>query len=247
MIEMVERALYRRRDRQAGAGRAFDHDHLDAKLPRRLDFRIGGAATAVFGDERIDLMVAHQPYLVVQPKWSEVADIGNVRYRESGLDRIDAAYQVVVHWRSVDMMRFLPANRQEDVARGGAEGGDDFRHVADRHPAIAFDRLPGRSAERESGQAGSRCRFDGVAGHLRCEGMRRVDQYRNLFFPEITGEPLGATEAAYADGNRLRQRIHGTPGKGNRRVEIGPRGKRRTQQSRFGRPAQDQNAGLAHA
>ena len=56
--------------------------------------------------------------------------------------------------RGLERRELLPAERQEDAARRVAERRDGLGDVVDQRPAIAVDRLPGGTAQREERHAG---------------------------------------------------------------------------------------------
>lgn len=246
MIDLTERCFHCFDHRQAGSLGTLDHDYPDAEAPCRFDFRIGRIATAVLGDDHVDPMSPQQIQLVLQPERSPAVDVVDVRYRQRRLDGIDAADAVVVMRRRVRLMRLLPAGRQEDAQGCVTKGGYGLRNAMHREPVIAFDRYPGRAAQRKGRHIAFRSGPGRVGGDAGSEGMGSVDHQIDGFVTKIAGKPLGATETAAAYWNGLRRRIGGPAGKRQDNVEIGARGKGCRQRTGLRRAAQDQNTGLAH-
>ena len=103
--------------RHVRQGRPADHDHLDAKRPRRGDLAIGRLAAAVLGDDDIDAMVLEQRAFVRLAERPARQQIGRIGHRQRRLDRIDAADEIVMLRRGLEGGDLLPAERQEDPAR----------------------------------------------------------------------------------------------------------------------------------
>ncbi len=246
MIDMVQRSLDSFDSRQAGGLRALDHDHLDTQLPRSLDLRIGGIATAVLGDNRIDTVFPQHRQFVFQAERTLGVDIGNIRRCQNRLDRIDAAHPIMMNGRGIGLVSLLSADRQEDAARRRTERRNRLGNASHRAPAIAVDWQPGGSTEREGGNAAATGGVNGIGGNAGGERMGRVDQQIDGLILQVAGETLGTAEAAGANGNRLRSRIGGSPRQRQGDIEIGARCQRLRQPASFRRATQDQNAGSAH-
>ncbi len=68
MIDPIERSFECFDRRQAGCLGAFDHDYLDAELPRSFNLRVGRLTATVLGDDHLDAMLAQRLQLVLQPE-----------------------------------------------------------------------------------------------------------------------------------------------------------------------------------
>ena len=246
MIDTVQRSLDSFDGRQAGGMRSLDHDHLDTQLPRSLNLRIGGIATAVLCYDRVDTVFSQHRQLVFQVERTLGVDIGDVRHRQQRLDRINAAHPIVMDGRDIGIMGLLPADRQKDAQRRGAERRNRLGDAPYRMPAVAFDRQPGGPSECEGGNAAATGGVNGVGGNAGGEGVGCVDQQIDGLILQVTGETLGAAEAAGANRNRLRSRIGGSACQRQDDIEIGARRQRLCQPAGFRRATQDQNAGSAH-
>ena len=148
------------------------------------------------------------------------ADVGCGWHGERRLDRVDAAHQIMVLRRRFERRDLLAAEREEDVARDGAERLHGRTRIGNLGPAISRDSSPRRPAQRQQRDAGEMRGAHRVGGHLRRIGMRRINQAVDALCLEIVGEPLGAAKTADAQRHRMRHRIAGAPGERQRDLEI---------------------------
>lgn len=246
MIDPIERSFDSFDRRQAGRLGAFDHDHLDAELPCRLDLRVGRFTAAVLGDDHLNMMPAQRLQLVPQPERPPAMDIADIGNRQRRLDRIDAANPIVMMRSGIGVVRLLPAGGQEHPRGCCAERGDGLRDAMYGKPMIALHRRPGRSPQGKGRNTVLSRGLHRIGRDAGSERMGRVDHQINRFVLEITDKPLRAAEAAAAHRDRLRGRIGSSASQRQNHIEIGARGERRRQRAGLRRAAQDQNAGLAH-
>ena len=151
-------------------------------------------------------------------------EIDGVRHRERRLDRIDAADEIEVLRRRRERRQLLAAEREKDAARRGAERPHGASAVGDLGPAVAVDRDPGGTIERQQRDLREVSRPAAALADMRRRvGMRRIDQDVDRFRAEIGGETLGAAETADPHRNRLRRRRGGAAGERQRHREIGAR------------------------
>ena len=139
------------RPRRRSAGRAADHDDLDAKRARGGDLAIGGIAAAVLGDDRRRCGAAGagraRRASAKGPRASTATAPGSM----SGLDGFDAADEIAMLRRGLESAR-PPAGRcDRKTVRRGAQG-------LRRHPPCcrpAFQRSPSTRCQRRAPQARS--------------------------------------------------------------------------------------------
>jgi len=121
MIEPGNRIIDVLDRRHGGQRRAAQHDDCGAERARGRDLAVGGVAAAVLRHHRVDRMRGEQRAILFPPEGPPRADVGRARHRERGLDRIDAAYEIVVLRRGHERRELLAAERKEDAARDRSE------------------------------------------------------------------------------------------------------------------------------
>src|SRR5690606_9475397 len=92
-----------------GKRRAADHDHGEAKRPRRRDLGVGRLATAVAADDPLDGMRRKQRAVAVLVERAARDDIFRARQLRSRLDWIDAANEIGVLRRRLERRDLLAA------------------------------------------------------------------------------------------------------------------------------------------
>lgn len=242
IVEHRQSFLDRSSERHVWRRRPADHDHFYAKRARGRDLAVSRAATAVLGEDRVDALRQKKFALSLLGKRAarqKVIGIGQVKRR---LDRIDAADQVEMLSGQGKRCKFLPAERDEDVARLVAQRGNAFLDAFDHRPSVALNRLPFGTAKRKRVDARLFGSSGGIGGNAPREGMCGIDQDFYPVFEEIFCEPFGAAEASDAYRDRLPGRIARPAGQRKRHVEIGSDSKPCRQKPRFRRAAEDQDA-----
>lgn len=244
---MDESGIDRLESQRVGRGGALDHDDIEPKITRRFDLRVGGAAAAVLRHDNLDPVPEKQLPFVFTIEGTARENVGHLRHLQRRIDGIDAANQIIMQRRCVEMMRLLPADRQKHVSHQRPECGSGIGHRADGSPAIARLGLPRRPADGDCGDIGGDCGGGGIGGDFRGEGMRGVYQQVDPFSLQITCEPVRAAEPADANRNRLGQRIGRSSSERQHRIELLPGGQQIGQPPCLGRAAQNKNAGFGHA
>ena len=247
MIDFIERSFDAGNGRQSRMASPLDHDDAYAEKTCRLDLRIGGGSAAVFRNDDIDAFRLKQTPFALRSEGAGGKNISSLRDLQRRLDRINASHQIMVLWRGVEMMCFLPSDCQEDATRGMAERPDRSSDAVDGNPAVCIDTGPTGAAERKSVHARKASGLESVGGDAFGEGMGGVDQQADLFLPQEVSQSLGTAEAAAADRNGLGQRFGGSAGKRKNDIEIRAGRQPLGKLAGFRRSAQDQNADLAHA
>ncbi len=229
-----------------GRLRTRDHHHLDAEQAGCLDLRIGGAATAVLGDDDIDMMPTQQGQFAFQRERTTIEDIIDICERKRRLDGIDAANEIVMLCCCFGIMRTLPARCQEDLAGGGAKRLNGRRNAPHVPPMIARQALPFGTTQSDRGHASGLGSTGGIDRDALGEGMRGVDQQIISAPLQEIGQRRSAAETTDSNRNRLRSRFFRTPGQRQKNIAIVTRRERFGQQARLARAAKDQNARSSH-
>ena len=224
---MIERFLDTRhhwnRDRHLRPFRPRQHDDRNAEAACRRDLAIRGRPAAVLGNDDIDIVLREKTSFVGFVEWAASGKIDGIRHRKRRLDRIDAADEIEVLRPRRERDELIAAECKEYATWRGAERLHGGRHVGNFGPAVAVDRDPGGTIQRQKrnlceGRGGGR-----IGGDACRIGMRRIDQEVDRFGAEPSGEADGAAETADAYQNRLRRRRRGAPGERQRHREIGAR------------------------
>ena len=246
MIDSIKRSLERADGRHGGSRAAGDHQHRYAEQPCRLDLGIGSASAAVLGDDAIDQVLLQQPDFPGEIEGAAIEDADDVGRLQRRIDGIDATHQVEMLREPIGMMRLLPADRQEDAARRGAERRKRRRDIRHLMPLVANNWQPGLATESKKRDIGNLGRISGVGRDLPRKGMGGIDHHLDALGFEKVGETRTAAEAADADRRTLGERLLRPPGQRQQNVDAFVLRKLLRQQPSLGRAPQDQDAGLAH-
>lgn len=246
MIDEAERVFDGVRRADLGRLLTLDHDHLDAPLPCGCDLAIGRRATAVLGDDHVDVVPLQQFALGLFLEGAggeDVTGLGNIERRGDG---IDAADDVAMLRRIVEMEGFLPSYRKEDAAGRCADRRNSLGNRGDTGPAVAGLLLPDGTAEREKGDAGRSRRNQRIVRNPRGKGMRRIDQEIKFFVRQESGESVTAAEATAANRDRLGHGLGRAPRQRQMQIPIVTLRQGSRQLPRFRRAAEDQDTVSAH-
>ena len=246
MIDHRQRRLCCLDRRDHGRRCAHDHHHLDTEQAGGLDFRIGSGATAVLGNDDVEVVLLQQFAFAFQRERTAIEDVFDIRKPKRRFDGIDATDEIVMLRRRFRMMRALPAGRQKDMAGGGAERFDGSRNALHLLPAIARQTLPFWTAQSDRSDTGGLGGKGGIGRNSLGEGMRGVDQQPIAAGFQEIGQRRSTAETTDANWNRLRGRFFGAPGERQQNIAITPRRKRLGQQARLAGAAEDQDARSYH-
>ena len=229
-----------------GQSGALDHDHRNAQGARRRELGIRLRAAAVFGDQHINALRAHQSDLVINGKWA-------ARENECGVARhfmrrrlINAAHEIGMRAGTPESAERQTAHREKDPPRTRTQGINRRFNVADALPVITLSGAPFRTREdqtRDVKRLAGLCR---MTRHLRGEGMRRIDHAGDRLAFEIGDQTLNTTKAA----NSMRDGWTGwrfsATGKREDRIKIGAINQSARYCARLRRTAQNQNTLMRH-
>ncbi len=247
MIEKVKRLIDSLNGTDPSRSPALDHDYRKPEFAGGGNLAIGRAATTVLGDNDVDPVSSQKLLLGFFPKGAGRKNIAGIGNGERWHDCIDAADDIGVLRRVLEMGNLLPADREEYASGGVTEDGHCLGNGRNAGPAISGHRLPGRAAQREAGYAGLFCRDESVVRNPRRKGMGRIDQQVEMLLPQECGKTVAATETAAPDGHGLGHWVRRSPRQRERGVAIPPAGQRAGEVPRFGGSAKDQDTVLAHA
>jgi hypothetical protein len=217
------------------------HYHLDADTARRGNLAVGRVPAAVLADDRVDAMGGQQLALGTFCERAARNQISRVRYGQRRINRIDAAYEIMVLRRRRERDEFFAAEREKDVARFGPEGPHGVGHVVSFRPTIACRPLPGRPSQRKKPHPGSRGGACRVLRNRRGVGVRCIDQRCDAFGAQIGRETFGPAKSADPHRYRLRSRGGGTAGKRQRDRDVGAPAKAFREPARFERAAENED------
>ena len=176
----------------------------------RHDFGVGKAAAGIFGDQGVNLVVAHQLFLVLHAKRAARQDEA-VSLGKRPLRRINAADDVQIVRIVGKRCELLAANGKKNmVVTFGYPGG--LLHVVDIDPLVVVFRSPGRSVqgdERNTGRPG--CFGCGYADFFR-KWMGGVDHKINFVIHEPARQTRWSAETANADFSEGELRFLHPPG-----------------------------------
>jgi len=208
------------------ARRAGDHDHLDAKGAGRRDLAIGRRAAAVLRQDGVDVVVGQQGVLVGGAEGAARLDIARMGHGEPGLDRINAAHEVMVLRRRLQRMDLIAPERHQHAAWALAELGDRVGNIGGLCPDVAGLAFPGGTKQGDKRHAGHARGLRGIARDVGGEGVSGVDQRVDAFRGEVCGHSRGTAKAAGACGDAHIERVARAAGKRQAEGEAAARGQR---------------------
>ena len=154
--------------------------------------------------------------------------------------RIDEPEQIVVLRLGGKGIDVHSPERQQDAARAPGERGDRGVDVGDVRPVIARDWRPGGAGQRDMRYADAGCCGDRVRVHLRGEGMRGIDQMRDVAIGQIVGEAVDPAKSTDAHRNGLGARLGDAAGIAER-GRVAAEGQLRRERAGLRRAAEDQD------
>ena len=186
--------------------RARDHDNGKAEFARGVDLGARTGSARVSGDDPLDHARTQQFQFAVELEWSAGYDDIGVGQRQRSIRRIDKSQGVGVLWLGGEGSDMPPANGQENVGRRLGQRCDGRRDVAHFDPVVAGCPGPLRPLQRHQRRPRRRASLNRVAAHFGGEGMRRIDDVRNSFPPNVVGKAARAAEPADAPWQGLADR-----------------------------------------
>lgn len=246
MIDPGERSLERKDRCHVGGRAAGNHQHGNAEQPCRLDLGIGGASTAVLGNDAIDQVQLHEAQFGVKVKRPAFQDADDIRCEQRRIDGIDAAHKIEVLREEISPMRLLPADGQKYAAWYGSERGKGGRHIRYLVPMVAGNPLPGLAAEGKDRSARYRRGGSGVCGYLRGKGVGSIDHEIDGLSLQKRTQTFAAAKPAGANRSILGEGILRPSGQRQQHVDAIAFRQRLRQQPRLRRATQNKDASPAH-
>ena len=242
MIEPHRRVLDSLDGRNVGQRRAAQQDDREAEHARRCHLAVRRSAAAILGDNKVDRMGGQQCPIGGFGEWSTTGYVECVRHRERRIDRLDAAYEIMMLRRPREGCDFGLAEREEDTARLFADRLYRGCGIGNLNPTVAGARRPWRPAEREQRDA-RRCRRLGRVRRDDCGvRMRGIDEHVDAFGCEILAKALRATESADPYRHGMRGGCRGAAGERDRYRHIVAFGQTLRQAPRLRRAAENEDA-----
>lgn len=187
-----------------GQLRPVDHDDRQSQDARRCELGARSLAAGVLGDDERDRVLAQQRQIDFEREGPSSQHGLRIGQGQRLSRRIDQPQQVVVMRAGCKCGQALPADREKDAGWGWGQRSHGGGDVARMPPVIAGHGRPRRALERDVAHARLGTGQDGVAAHLRREGMRGVDQVSDAFGREISDESRDAAKASDPCLDRLR-------------------------------------------
>jgi len=207
----------------------------------RFQLCLGARTTGVLGDDKGDAMLSQKGKIALCGEGATRDDGTGIRQRQGVFRRIDKTQKIVVLGLRGEGLKVLFADRQKDTRRTHGQGIDGGIHIRDMMPVITCPGKPARSFEAAKRRTGLQGGGNGVAAHLRREGMGGIDDVGDPLAAEIFDQPFDPAKAADARGQRLGNRAFRPAGVREHRVNICA-GQRPRQLRGFGCAAQKKDA-----
>ena len=218
-----------------------DQQHRNTEGSRRGDLAVRCVASAVLRHHYLDGVPGKQRPLLLFAEGSALLDVSRMRDRERRLNRIDAAYEVVMLGSRGKGRDLLPPQSQKYAPRSHAERTHGFAGVEYIGPSISGNGTPGRPAQRNQRRIRLQCGVCRMSRHRRRVGMSCVDQGVNPLVAQVLCEAGSPAEPAAPYGHGLRQRRDRAAGQRQGHGNIGAQRKPLCELPRLRRTAQNQD------
>lgn len=196
---------------------AVDQDHGQAQVTRRIQFCTRARTTRVLCDDMGDVVGLQQIKIALQRK-------GAARNHRSGMGQgqsgglVNKPQKVMMLRLYGEIVQRLAPYGQENPCRIVGQGRNSARHIGDALPVVTLGRLPRRAFKGQQRRLGDGCGLNGVAAHLRREGVGRVNQVGDGVLAQVAHQTRHPAEAANALAQGLAQRGFGASGVRENRV-----------------------------
>lgn len=192
--------------------RPVNQNNRQTQRARSVQFGPRAASASIFRNDKADTVGSQQGKVAVIGEGAARDNDGHIWQRQ-GLDRrIDKAQKVVMPGGYGEIFKLLPTDGKKDAGRLHRQDGDGGSHVGDQHPLIGGTGLPGRTLQRQKGNAGDFGSLHRVTAHLGGKGVGRVDDMGDVFGAQIGHKPCHTAKATDPAGQRLRHGRIGPPG-----------------------------------
>lgn len=184
-------------------GRAVYHQHRQTELPRGEQLGLGALTAGVLAHHHVDGMALHQAAVPSDREGTTIDDQAMMGQSGRAFRGVHEAQQIMVLRLGGEGFHMHPSQRQHDLAGRAVQRGDRPVNVGNTGPAVAGDRLPGWTGQRDMGDASQPGSFHGMGAHRRGKGVCRVNQMGHACFTQIIGQPRNTAEATDTDRHRL--------------------------------------------
>ncbi len=209
------------RSRPLGQLRPRDHDDGQAEHAGGIDLGARARAAGVAGNDPSDMTRLHRLQFICEHERSaRYGDVG-LGKRRRAIGWIDEAQHIGVLRLCTKGRDVLPANGEKHARRFVGKRGDGGADIRYFDPVVAGPFRPWRAFEREQRSSGCRAGRNGIAAHRGGERMGRIDDMRDVFLTNISGESARAAEAADANWQRLARGRAGAAAIGIDRIASG--------------------------
>lgn len=209
MTEKVQNGSQIMQDRARRQSRSLQHDDRQAKRARRLQLGNGPGAARIFRDDVRHTMGFEQGLISGLIKRATGNDDLMARQRQARKRGIHQPQDVVMLRGCGKCADVLLADGEKHTLRSPAKRGNGLIVIRHADPAIASPCLPGRTLEHAIGDAGFAGRGARIQAHLRCKGVGRVDQVRDIVRTHIGRQSFNPAKAANAGGQWLADGLAG--------------------------------------
>jgi len=184
-------------------GRAVYHQHRQAELSRGEQLGLSALPAGVLAHDQVDGMDLHQAAVPCDCEGTTIHDQALAGQSGRAFRSIDEAQQIMVLRLGGEGFHMHPSQREHDVAGWPAQRSDRTVNVWNMRPMVTGDRLPGRTGQRDMGDAGQPSSVHGMRAHRRGKGVCRVNQMRHAMMAQIVGQSRNAAEASDTHRHRL--------------------------------------------
>lgn len=222
--------------------RPAQQQNRQVQLSRRQQLGFGGETTGIFAHHNVNTMLAQQAKFVIEIKRPAFSEPDRLRQRLRH-NRINAAHQIKMLWRSGIGRHFQPADGEENPPWRGAQSGDDAGMVIEFTPVIPRSGLPGWAAQSQDRNAADGGRFGGMKRHHAGKRMGGIHQGSDLLRPQPLHQAGNTTKAADAVADASRYlRLPGAAGQRQGGLEKRLIGQKLYQRAGFAGAAKNEDA-----
>ena len=222
--------------------RPADHHNRQRKIARGFDLGRGGASAGIPRHDDVGTEIfKHGPITCTLERPARDNHL-RMMQRQRIARPIDQPHQINMLRTGRESLQMLPADAEEYSSRLAPKsfrGSDD---MIDFDPVVVRQARPGCPLQRQQRYSGYLASGDRVRTHLCGEWMGCIDDAIDILRTKIVREAGNSAETADAPGNRRRQRILGTAGVGQHRIDSRVIRKGTRKPVRIGGATEDQNA-----
>lgn len=184
-------------------GRTVYHQHRQAELPRGEQLGLGTLPASILAHHEVDGMILHQAAVARDREGATIHDQAMAGQSGRAFRAVHEAQQIMVLRLDREGFHMHPPQRQHDAAGRPAQRGDRAVNIRNAGPAVTSDGLPGRTGQRNMGDAGQPGSIHGMSAHRRGKGVGCVNQMGHAMAAQIVDQPRDTAEATDAYRHRL--------------------------------------------